>query len=149
MIIGTADRFRVIGPNAALAVGGTIALAGLIALPIEGASMNPARSLGPAVVSGSLGDLWIYVLGPVLGAVAAVGIARFLHGPRRTTRRPRRPLRVRRLAVLVGLRAIELPPKTCFVGRISIAVRSTLAGRSMAWAMTAATSAGWTASKSS
>ena len=81
MIIGTADRFRVVGPNAALAVGGTIALAGLIALPIEGASMNPARSFGPAVVSGSLGDLWIYVVGPALGAVAAVAIARFLHGP--------------------------------------------------------------------
>ena len=81
VIIGTADRFRVVGPNAALAVGGTIALAGLIALPIEGASMNPARSLGPAVVSGSLGDIWIYVLGPALGAVAAVALARFLHGP--------------------------------------------------------------------
>src|SRR6476661_2702422 len=68
VILGTADRERVVGPNAALAVGGTIALCGLIALPIEGASMNPARSIGPAVVAGRLADLWIYVLGPIVGA---------------------------------------------------------------------------------
>lgn len=81
VILGTADRASLIGPNAAVAVGATIALCGLIAVPIEGASMNPARSLGPAVVNGELGDAWIYVLGPALGAVIAVAIARFLHGP--------------------------------------------------------------------
>jgi aquaporin Z len=54
VILGTADRARVVGPNAALAVGATIVLAGLIARPIEGASMNPARSLGPALVTGHL-----------------------------------------------------------------------------------------------
>jgi aquaporin Z len=80
VILGTADRFRVVGPNAALAVGGTIALCGLIALPIEGASMNPARSLGPALVAGQLGDLPIYLLGPTLGACAAVLLTRYLHG---------------------------------------------------------------------
>jgi aquaporin Z len=80
VILGTADRFRVVGPNAALAVGGTIALCGLIALPVEGASMNPARSIGPALVAGQLGDLPIYLLGPALGAVVAVLLTRFLHG---------------------------------------------------------------------
>jgi aquaporin Z len=80
VILGTADRFRVVGPNAALAVGGTIALCGLIALPVEGASMNPARSFGPALVAGQLADLPVYVLGPVLGAIGAVLLTRFLHG---------------------------------------------------------------------
>jgi aquaporin Z len=81
VILGTADRFEIIGPNAAIAVGATIALCGLIALPIEGASMNPARSLGPALATGTFGDVWIYLLGPVIGAAIAVGIATFLHGP--------------------------------------------------------------------
>lgn len=80
VILGTADRFRVVGPNAALAVGGTIALCGLIALPIEGASMNPARSLGPAIVAGDLGDVWIYIAGPVIGAILAVALTTVLHG---------------------------------------------------------------------
>jgi aquaporin Z len=80
VVLGTADRARVIGPNAALAVGATIALCGLIALPVEGASMNPARSLGPALVTGHLGDLWLYLVGPTVGAVVAALIARLLHG---------------------------------------------------------------------
>ena len=81
VILGTADRHQIIGPNAALAVGGTIALCGLIALPIEGASMNPARSFGPALVAKNVGDLWIYWLGPAIGALLAVGLTRALHGP--------------------------------------------------------------------
>jgi aquaporin Z len=80
VILGTADRHRIVGPDAALAVGATIALCGLIALPIDGASMNPARSFGPALVAADLGDLWIYVVGPVLGACVAVPIMWFLHG---------------------------------------------------------------------
>jgi aquaporin Z len=81
VILGTAERERVVGPNAALAVGGAIALCGLIALPIEGASMNPARSTGPAVVMGDLATLWIYWAGPLVGAAIAVGITRILDGP--------------------------------------------------------------------
>jgi aquaporin Z len=78
VILGTADRARIIGPNAAIAVGATIAACGLIALPITGASMNPARSLGPAIVNGELANIWIYLAGPFLGAaVAALGIATF------------------------------------------------------------------------
>jgi aquaporin Z len=82
VILGTADRARIVGPNAALAVGATIAACGLVALPIEGASMNPARSLGPAVVSGDIGDLWIYIAGPVLGACLAVAGVGLLRGGR-------------------------------------------------------------------
>jgi aquaporin Z len=80
VVLGTADRAKLVGPNAAMAVGATIALCGLIALPLEGASMNPARSLGPAIVSGRLGDAWIYVVGPALGAIAATGLMHLLHG---------------------------------------------------------------------
>ncbi len=80
VILGTADRHRLIGPNAALAVGATIALCGLVALPLEGASMNPARSFGPAVLAGSLGDLWIYVVGPLVGAVVATAVTTIVHG---------------------------------------------------------------------
>jgi aquaporin Z len=81
VILGTADRHRLVGPDAALAVGATIASCGLVALPIEGASMNPARSFGPAVVSGSLGDLWIYVVGPLVGSAIAVVVTMLVHGP--------------------------------------------------------------------
>lgn len=83
VVLGTADRARIVGPDAALAVGATIALCGLIALPLEGASMNPARSLGPALVTGDLGTAWIYISGPALGAVLAAVLTRLLHGPTR------------------------------------------------------------------
>lgn len=69
IIIGTANRARVVGPEAAIAVGGTVALCGLIAEPITGASMNPARSFGPAVVSGRMESLGIYFLAPLLAAI--------------------------------------------------------------------------------
>ena len=89
VILGTADRHRLIGPNAALAVGATIALCALVALPLEGASMNPARSFGPAVIGGSLGDLWIYWIGPVVGAVIAVIVTTIVHGAPEPDGRPR------------------------------------------------------------
>jgi MIP family channel proteins len=80
VVLGTATRDRVVGPNAALAVGATVALCGLFAGPVSGASMNPARSLGPALVSAAAGggapdDSWIYLLGPAAGAgLACAGI---------------------------------------------------------------------------
>jgi aquaporin Z len=80
VILGTADRHRIVGPNAAIAVGATISLCGLIALPVAGVSMNPARSIGPALATGRFGDLWIYVLGPLLGSLLAVALATALHG---------------------------------------------------------------------
>jgi aquaporin Z len=80
VILGTAEQHRLVGPNAAIAVGSTVALDGLFASPISGASMNPARSLGPALVSGSLEHIWVYVVGPVCGALIAVAVAWLLHG---------------------------------------------------------------------
>lgn len=61
------------GLMAGVAVGGVITLEALFAGPICGASMNPVRSLAPALVSGHLENLWIYLLAPFLGALAAVG----------------------------------------------------------------------------
>lgn len=81
VILGTADRSNVVGPDAAMAVGATIALCGLIAGPIEGASMNPARSLGPALIVGDLHDVGIYILGPFIGALAGALLTWVLHGP--------------------------------------------------------------------
>jgi aquaporin Z len=81
VILGTASGARNIGSNAALAVAGYISLAGLWAGPVTGASMNPARSLGPALVGGHWRDWWAYVLGPVAGAAIAVGFAWVLRGP--------------------------------------------------------------------
>jgi aquaporin Z len=85
VILGTASGARNIGHNAAIAVGGYIAMAGLWASPVSGASMNPARSLGPELVSGRLADWWIYVAGPLAGGLVAVALAWVLRGPPSTT----------------------------------------------------------------
>jgi aquaporin Z len=81
VILGTASGARNIGSNAALAVAGYIILAGLWAAPISGASMNPARSLGPALIGGQWTDWWAYVIGPIAGGAIAVGFAWILRGP--------------------------------------------------------------------
>jgi aquaporin Z len=81
VVLGTASGARNIGANAALAVGGYIALAGLWAAPVSGASMNPARSLGPALIGGQWEDWWAYVVGPLAGGALAVGLAWILRGP--------------------------------------------------------------------
>jgi aquaporin Z len=80
VILATATNHRLVGHNAALAVSGTIALDGLFAAPVSGASMNPARSFGPALVDGQLGTYWIYLVGPIAGAVLAVVVAWLLRG---------------------------------------------------------------------
>ncbi len=79
-ILGTASGARNVGTNGAIAVGGYIALAGLWAAPITGSSMNPVRSLAPDVVRGELHTTWIYVLGPVIGALIAVAFEWILKG---------------------------------------------------------------------
>jgi aquaporin NIP len=68
VIMAVATDTRAVGAAAAIAIGGTVGLDALFGGPITGASMNPARSLGPALVAGELHDLWIYLLAPPLGA---------------------------------------------------------------------------------
>jgi aquaporin Z len=81
VVLGTASGARNVGANAALAIAGYIILAGLWAPRITGASMNPARSLGPALLGGHWSDAWIYVIGPLAGAALAVVFAWILRGP--------------------------------------------------------------------
>ena len=81
VILGTASAAQNVGTIGALGVGGYIALAGLWAAPISGASMNPARSFGPALISGDWSAYWAYLLGPLLGALIAVLCALVLRGP--------------------------------------------------------------------
>lgn len=81
VILGTASRAQNVGALSALAVGGYIALAGLWGSPISGVSMNPARTFGPDLVGGNFTDYWVYVVGPLVGAVVAVGVAFVLRGP--------------------------------------------------------------------
>ena len=80
VILGTASAAQNVGAIAALGVGGYIALAGLWSAPVSGTSMNPARSFGPALVSGDFASFWVYVLGPLAGALIAVGSAYVLRG---------------------------------------------------------------------
>jgi aquaporin Z len=80
VILGTASGAQQVGPLAAIGVGSYIALAGLWGAPVSGASMNPARSLGPALVLGDGAAWWAYLAGPVAGSVIAVGIAHVLRG---------------------------------------------------------------------
>jgi len=81
VILGTASGAQNVGPLNAIGVGSYIALAGLIGAPVSGASMNVARSLGPALVLGNTTSWWVYVVGPLAGAVIAAGIGYLLRGP--------------------------------------------------------------------
>ena len=75
VILGTASGAQNLGVIGALGVGAYIALAGLWGSPISGASMNPARTFGPDLISLDFGAYWVYVAGPIAGAVVAVGVA--------------------------------------------------------------------------
>lgn len=68
VIMAVATDVRAVGEAAALAIGGTVALDSLVGGAVTGASINPARSLGPALVSGNVGELWIYLTAPLIGA---------------------------------------------------------------------------------
>ena len=81
VITAVATDTRAVGEAAALAIGGTVALCALVGGPISGASMNPARSIGPAVVSGDLSSIWIYILAPLAGGAAAALVYRWLRRP--------------------------------------------------------------------
>jgi aquaporin Z len=81
VILGTASGAQSIGVFGALGVAGYIALAGLWGSPISGASMNPARTFGPDLAGTDFTSYWVYVAGPLVGAVVAVGVAWVLRGP--------------------------------------------------------------------
>jgi glycerol uptake facilitator-like aquaporin len=68
VFMAVATDTRAVGEAAAIAVGATVGLGALVGGPVSGASMNPARSLGPALVSGELHALWVYVTAPLAGA---------------------------------------------------------------------------------
>lgn len=78
VIMAVATDTRAVGEAAAIAIGGTVGLDAMFGGPISGASMNPARSVGPAFVSGDLHALWIYVAAPLTGAMLGALIYRFL-----------------------------------------------------------------------
>ena len=84
VIMSMATDFRAVGPAAGLAIGGTVGLEAMFAGPLCGASMNPARSLGPALAAGEWTAFAAYIIGPVLGACPSNGA---LRGERRGQRR--------------------------------------------------------------
>ena len=80
VIMAVATDTRAVGEAAAIAIGGTVGLDAMFGGPITGASMNPARSLGPGIVAGDLHAIWVYLLAPIVGAgVAAITYA-FVRG---------------------------------------------------------------------
>ncbi len=81
VIISVATDTRAVGELAALAIGATVALDALWGGPISGASMNPARSFGPALVAGIWNDQWIYWLGPLVGACIGAALYQWLRHP--------------------------------------------------------------------
>jgi aquaporin NIP len=80
VIISVATDTRAVGQSAAIAIGGTVGLEAMFAGPISGASMNTARSLGPALMSGEFHALWLYVVAPPLGALAGAMAYRSIRG---------------------------------------------------------------------
>ena len=78
VIMAVATDTRAVGEAAAIAIGGTIGLDAMFGGPISGASMNPMRSLGPALVAGDLHALWLYLVAPPLGAAVAAFAYQFV-----------------------------------------------------------------------
>ncbi len=98
-IMAVATDTRAVGAGAAIAIGGVIGLDALFGGPITGASMNPARSIGPALVSGELHDLWIYLVAPVVGAAVGALAYQLVRG---TPSTPRRRDENRRISSEIG-----------------------------------------------
>ena len=80
VIMAVATDTRAVGEAAAIAIGGTVGLDAMFGGPITGASMNPARSLGPGIVAGDLNAIWIYLLSPIVGAALAALTYVFVRG---------------------------------------------------------------------
>lgn len=87
VILCTASEEAVVGKDAALAIGFTIAACGFFGGTVSGASMNPARTIAPEMVGGRLGFAWVYSLGPAAGAALAVGLHWLLYGAPRPRER--------------------------------------------------------------
>jgi glycerol uptake facilitator-like aquaporin len=85
--MAVATETRAIGAGAAIAIGGTVALDALFGGGVTGASMNPARSFGPALVASEWTDFWIYVLAPVGGAIAGAALYALVRGGERPPHR--------------------------------------------------------------
>jgi aquaporin Z len=79
VILGSAVHGKAVKGFAGVAIGGTVGLMAMFAGPICGASMNPARSLGPALVSGATEHLWLYIAATILGAIAASLVYKIIH----------------------------------------------------------------------
>jgi aquaporin NIP len=82
VITAVATDTRAVGAAAAIAIGGTVGLDALFGGPITGASMNPARSFGPALASGTWSGFWVYVIGPLIGAAIGVFAYELVRGPK-------------------------------------------------------------------
>jgi glycerol uptake facilitator-like aquaporin len=80
VIMAVATDTRAAGEAAAIAIGGTIGLEAMFGGPVSGASMNPARSIGPALVSGDLHALWLYIVAPLAGAIVGGLAYQFVRG---------------------------------------------------------------------
>jgi glycerol uptake facilitator-like aquaporin len=80
VIMAVATDTRAVGAAAAIAIGGTVGLDALFGGPVTGASMNPARSLGPALAAGKWTDFWLYVLGPIAGAALGASAYQLVRG---------------------------------------------------------------------
>jgi aquaporin NIP len=88
VIMAVATDTRAVGETAAIAIGGTVGLDAMFGGPISGASMNPMRSLGPALVSGDLHALWLYLVAPVVGTSLGALAYQFVRGEATPARRP-------------------------------------------------------------
>ena len=88
VIMAVATDTRAVGEAAAIAIGGTVGLDAMFGGPITGASMNPARSLGPGLVAGELRAVWVYLLAPILGAAIAAVAYAFIRGAESQPKRP-------------------------------------------------------------
>ena len=86
VILAVATDTRAVGEAAAIAIGGTVGLDAMFGGPVSGASMNPARSLGPALVSGDLHALWLYIAGPLVGAALGAIAYQFVRGEQIATK---------------------------------------------------------------
>src|SRR5205085_3848172 len=82
VIVAVATDTRAVGAAAAIAIGGAVGLDALFGGPVTGASMNPARSFGPALASGTWTSFWIYIVGPVTGAAIGAFAYQYIRGER-------------------------------------------------------------------